>query len=257
MIKRLWNFCGDIKVNFWLVFAIALNLAVGAYFIKFNPTFFKPLNHSLVQDWFSRCGQYHIGQSWWVVLLFVLAFFLGVNTFVCAVKRLAQLWPQRRQSGFRVFSVKISPSCIHLCFLAILAGHFYSLVAIYEQNVPVHLNQQIVLPHGNRVEVLSRDIERYTTPAAFEGALKQCRVVLKLQSPQTSETRELSVLHPIYWQGMSIHLNVLIKKDLQKNAADPELKLIIKKDPGVTLVIVSFAVLCLLLFWYFPQRKKT
>lgn len=257
MVKRIWDFCGDIKVNFWLIFAISLNLAVGVYFIKFNPNLFKPLNHSLVQDWFIRYGQYHISQSWWIVLLFALAFFLGVNTFVCAVKRLAQLWPQRKQSGFRVFSVKISPSCIHLCFLAILAGHFYSLIAIYERNVPVHLNQQIVLPHGNSVEVLSQEIERYTTPAAFEGALKQCRVVLKLQSPQNTETRELRVLYPIYWQGMSIHLDVIAQKNSQNGAVPAELKLIIKKDPGVAVVIVCFAALCLLMFWYFPQRKKT
>jgi len=257
MVKRIWDFCGDIKVNFWLIFAIALNLAAGTYFIKFNPNLFKPLNHSLVQDWFIKYGQYQPGQSWWIVLLFALAFFLGINTFVCAVKRLAQLWPQRKQYGFRMFFVKISPSLIHLCFLAILAGHFFSLTAIYEQNVPVHLNQQIVLPQGNSVEVLSREIEHYTTPAAFEGALKQCSVVLKLQSPQTSEIRELRVLNPIYWQGMSIHLDVLTKKNSQNNAADPELKLIIKKDPGAALVIVSFAVLCLLMFWYFPQRKKT
>jgi hypothetical protein len=257
MVKRILDFCGDIKVNFWLIFAISLNLAIGAYFIKFNPTLFKPLNHSLVQDWFIQYGQHHIDQSGWVVLLFVLAFFLGVNTLVCAVKRLVQLWPQRKQSGFREFSVKISPSLIHLCFLAILAGHFYSLIAIYEQNVPVRLNQQIMLPQGNSVEVLSREIEHYTTPPAFEGALKQCSVVLKLQSPQNTETRELSVLHPIYWQGMSIHLDVITQKNSQNAEASPELKLIIKKDPGVAVVIVCFVALCLLMFWYFPQRKKT
>jgi len=155
-----------------------------------------------------------------------------------------------------MFFVKISPSLIHLCFLAILAGHFFSLTAIYEQNVPVHLNQQIVLPQGNSVEVLSREIEHYTTPAAFEGALKQCSVVLKLQSPQTSEIRELRVLNPIYWQGMSIHLDVLTKK-FTKQCGRSGIKADHQKDPGAALVIVSFAVLCLLMFWYFPQRKKT
>ncbi|HNQ65649.1 MAG TPA: hypothetical protein PK842_10030 [Smithella sp.] len=257
MMKQIWNFCGDIKVNFWLIFAISLNLAAGAYFIKFNPSLFKPLNHSLVQDWFIQYGQYHIGQSSWVVLLFILAFFLGVNTFVCAAKRIAQLWPQRKQSGFRVFSVKIAPSLIHFCFLFILVGHFFSLIAIYEQNVPVRLNQQIALPEGISIEVVSREIERYTAPAAFEGALKQCSIVLELQGPQTSEIRELRVLHPIYWQGMSIHLDIITKKHSQENAADQELMLIIKKDPGVAVVIVCFAVLCLLMSWYFPQRKKT
>lgn len=257
MIKKIWNFCGDIKVNFWLIFFVSLNLAVGAYYIKFNPKLFSPLNHSLVQDWFIQYGQYRLDQSWWLILLFVLAFFLGINTFVCAVKRIAQLWPQRKQSTFHAFSVKISPSLIHLCFVIILAGHFLSLVAVDEQDIPVQLNQKIVLSEGNSLEVISQKVERYTTPAAFEGAVRQCSVMLKFQSPQQSEIKELRVLSPIYRQGMSIHLDVLIKKNSQKNAASPELKLIIKKDPGVAPVIVCFAILCFLMFWYFPQRKKT
>lgn len=257
MLKKIWNFCGDIKVNFWLIVAISLNLAVGAYYIKLNPKLFKPLNHSLVQDWFFQYGQNQPGQSWWLVLLFILAFFLGINTFVCTAKRITQLWPQRKQSGFRVFSIKIAPSLIHLCFLFILGGHFFSLVAVEERNIPIQLNQNIILPGGNYVEVINTQVERYTTPAAFAGALKQCSAVLKLQSPLKTEIKEVRVLHPVYWQGMSIHLDVYANKNSQKTAAPPELKLVIKKDPGVAVVIAGFAALCLLMFWYFPQRKKT
>lgn len=257
MIKRIWNFCGDIKVNFWLIFAISINLTIGAYFIKFNPKFFSPLNHCLIQDWFLEYGQNHPGQSWWLVLLFVLAFMLGVNTFVCAVKRIAQLWPQKKQFGLRAFSVKIAPSFIHLCFLFILAGHFISLIIGYELNIPVQFNQKIALPRGSSVEVISRQVERYTTPVAFNGAVRQCTVLLKFQSQETTEIKELSVLHPVFRQGLSFHLDVLTNNQSQQATAPPELKLIIKKDPGVALVILCFAILCLLMFWYFPQRKKT
>jgi len=256
MIKRIWNFCGDIKVNFWLIFAISINLAIGAYFISFNPKFFRPLNHSLIQDWFMEYGQYEAGQSWWLIFLFALAFILGINTFVCAVKRITQLWPQKNQFGFRVFSVKIAPSLIHLCFLAILVGHFLSLIIGYELNTPVQLNQKIALPQGNSVEVISQHVERYTTPMAFNGAVRQCTVFLKIKSAEKTEIKELRVLQPISWQGMSIHLDVFTKSNSQQTAASPELKLIIKKDPGVALVILCFAALCLLMFWYFPQRKK-
>jgi len=79
MVKRIRDFCGDIKVNFWLIFAVSLNLAAGAYYIKFNPALFKSLNHSLVQNWFIQYGQYQPGQSWWIVLLFVLAIFSGTK----------------------------------------------------------------------------------------------------------------------------------------------------------------------------------
>jgi hypothetical protein len=256
MIKKIWNFCGNIEVNFWLIFAISINLAIGAYFIKYNPKLFNSLNHALVQNWFMEYGQYEPGQSWWFLILFILAFLLGMNTFVCAVKRIIHLWPQKNQLGFRVFSIKIAPSLIHLCFLVILAGHFLSLIVGYHQNIPVQLNQKMSLSQDSSVEVIRQQVERYTTPVAFTGAIRQATVVLKIQSPETTDIKELSILHPIYWQGMSIHLDIVTKSGSQKTAP-PELKLMIKKDPGVALVILCFAVLCLLMFWYFPQRKKT
>jgi hypothetical protein len=256
MIKKIWNLCANMKVNFWLIFSTSLILAVGSYFIKYNPKLFMPLNHALIQDWFAEYGQYQPGQVWWFFILLVLAFFLGITTFVCAIKRIGQLWPQKRQLGFRVFSVRMAPSLIHLCFLVILAGHFLSLIVGYEQIVPVELNHSITLSQGNIVQVISQHVERYTAPVAFQGIIKQCTVSLKMQSPETTEIRELSVLNPLYWRGMSIHLDIFSNSDSQK-AAPPELKLIIKKDPGVVLVIPCFAVLCVLMLWYFPQRKKT
>jgi hypothetical protein len=256
MIKKIWDFCGDIKVNFWLILAISLNLAIGSYFIRYNPKLFAPLNQSLIQDWFMEYGQYQPGKICWLAIFLVLAFFLGTNTFACAAKRIIQLWPQKNQLGFRMFSIKIAPSLVHLLFLIVLAGHFASLIIGYQQNIPVQLNQKIYLPEGNSVEVISQYIERYTAPKAFDGAIRQCTVILKIRNKEAVGTKELSVLNPVYWQGMSIHLDVLTKRDSQKTEASPELKLIVKKDPGIAVVIMCFAAICLLMLWYFPQRKK-
>jgi len=257
MFKKVWNFCGDVKVNFWLLFSISLNLAVGAYFIKYNPKLFMPLNHSLIQNWFMEYGRFQPGRIWWFGTLLALLFFLGTNTIVCAIKRITQLWPKKNQLGLRIFSIKITPSFIHFCFLVMLSGHFLSLIIGYQQNIPLQLNQKIALPQGNSLEVISQNVERYTAPAALNGVIKQCTVFLRIQGRGTTEIKELSVLNPIHWQGMSFHLDAFIKRDSQKTAAPPELKLIIKKDPGLPLIMPGFAVLCLLMFWYFPQRKKT
>jgi hypothetical protein len=257
MIKKIWNLCGDMKVNFWLILAVSINLAVGAYYIKFIPKLFMPLNHAFIQDWFVEYGQYQFVHVLWLIVLFVLTFLLGITTFVCVIKRINQLWPQRKQIGFRVFSVRLSPSLIHLCFLIILAGHFSSLIVGYSQTFPLQLNQKIALPEGRSVEAIDRRFEYYTAPEVISGDIKQCTAVLKIQSQDTTEIREVSVLHPIHWEGWSIHLDYFVKNNTQQKQAVPELKLIIKKDPGVTPVILCFAVLCLLMFWYFPQRKKT
>ncbi|MGA3084467.1 MAG: hypothetical protein ABSE95_06695 [Thermodesulfobacteriota bacterium] len=257
MLKKAWNFSGDVRVNFWLLFSISINLAIGAYYIKYNPKLFMPLNHSLIQDWFMEYGQYQPGRIWWFGTLLALLFFLGINTIVCAIKRITQLWPKKNQLGLRIFSVKITPSFIHLCFLIMLSGHFLSLIIGFQQNIPLKFNQKIALSQGRSLEVISQKVERYMAPAALNGMIKQCTVLLKIQGPEKTETRELSILNPIHWQGMSFHLDAFIKPDSQKTFAPPELNLIIKKDPGLPLILPGFAVLCLLMFWYFPQRKKT
>lgn len=257
MIRKIWNLCGDMKVNFWLIFAVSISLAVGSYYVQGYPKLFSPLNNSLVQDWFAEFGKYQLGHIWWLAVLFILAFLLGLTTFVCVMKRINQLWPQRKQLGFRAFSVRLSPSLIHLCFLVILVGHFSSLIIGYSQTFPLPLNQKIALPEGRSVEAIEQRFEYYTAPEVINGTIKQCTAVLKIQSPETTEIRELSILHPIHTNGWSMHLDYFVEKDAQQTQAVPELKLIVKKDPGVALVIWCFAFLCLLMFWYFPQRKKT
>ncbi len=256
MIRKFWNLCGDMKVNFWIMFAISINLAVGSYYVTLYPKLFTPLNYSLVQDWFAEFGKYQVWHIWWLVLLFVLAFFLGLTTFVCVIKRINQLWPQRKQLGFRVLSVRLTPSLIHLCFLLILIGHFSSLIIGYNQTFLLQLNQKIILPAGRSVEAIDQRFEYYDAPAVISGTIKQCTAVLKIQSPDTTEIKEISILHPIHWEGLSIHLDYFVKKEAESAQAIPELKIIVKKDPGVTLVILCFALLCLLMFWYFPQRRK-
>lgn len=257
MLKKAWNFCGDIKVNFWLLFAISLNLALGSYFIKYNPKLFMPLNYSLIQNWFWDYGQYQPGKIWWFGILLALLIFLGINTIVCAVKRITQLWPKKKQLGFRIFSIKITPSFIHFCFLVMLSGHGLSLIIGFHQNLPVQINQTILLPQGITLEVTGQKIDRYNSPAALAGLIKQCTVFLRIRQAQLTEMKEVSVLHPIHWQGISLHLDAFIKREAQKTGAFPELKLIIKRDPGLPLILPGFAILCLLLIWYFPQRKKT
>jgi hypothetical protein len=257
MAKKAWNFCGDIKVNFWLLFAISLNLTLGSYFIKYNPKLFMPLNHSLVQNWFKEFGRYHPDKIWWFAILLVLLIFLGTNTLVCAVKRISQLWPKMNQLGLRIFSIKITPSFIHLCFLVMLSGHGLSLIVGFQKNILVRINQPILLERGITLEVTGQKIDRYTSPAVLAGVIKQCTVFLSIKQAEITEVKELSVLNPIHWQGMSLHLDTFIKPDEQKTGAPPELRLIIKRDPGLPLIIPGFAILCLFLIWYFPQRKKT
>ena len=67
-----------------------------------------------------------------------------------------------------------------------------------------------------------------------------------------SEVRELRIMQPISLGGKTFHL------DLARGAnPEPELKIIIKEDPGRRFIFWGFAVLIVFMLWYFPQRKST
>lgn len=251
MLKRIWHFCGDVKVTFWLLLFISFNLALGSYYVRFYPQLFKPLNDFLFQDWFKLHGQNHLDKMWWLGTLFALILILGINTTVCALNRLAGLWPKRKQMGSRIFFLKITPSFIHLCFLVIITGHLLSLIAGSNQTFLIKPGSKISLPLQASVELVDQNCDCYQTPALLKGFIKQCTISLKLQKSEKMALKRISFLHPLFWQGFSFHLNMAKKPD-----KFPELKLHIKRDPGLKLILPGFTVMVLLMLWYFPQTNK-
>jgi hypothetical protein len=250
MLRRIWDFCGEVRVNFWLLLLISVNLGIGSYYLKFNYSLFNPLNHLLIQDWVQRMGRQNLGQAWWLVPLLVLLFFLGVNTLVCALKRLIQLWPFRHQIGLKAFSLRVSPSFIHLCFLGILGGHLISLIVGFNGVIPANPGSATDLPGGGKAQVLRGDCQRYFNPGPLQGKIQQCSALLLIETAGRSEFRELRIMEPVSLDGTTFHL------DLARGAKpNPELKIIIKVDPGRRFIFWGFAVLIAFMLWYFPQRK--
>ena len=251
MFQKIWDFCGEVKVNFWLLLLISANLGIGSYYLKFNFAFFNPLNQMLIQEWVQQVGRSQINQLWWLGSLILLLFFLGVNTVVCALKRLIHLWPLRKQIGVRTFSVRLSPSLIHLCFLVILSGHWISLVVGFNGVVPNRPETGIQLPGAGIVRVINQDCQRYPGPEPIRGMVQQCRAVLLLDAAGSLESRELRIMQPVSWKGYTFHLDMA-----KKAQPGQELKVVIKQDPGRHFIFWGFVVLILALVWYFPQRKS-
>jgi hypothetical protein len=56
-------------------------------------------------------------------------------------------------------------------------------------------------------------------------------------------------MKPAFLGGYSIHL-IAAGKTIQGKA--PEMKLVIKKDPGLAVILLGNLLLCILMLWYFP-----
>lgn len=250
MVKSAWRFLGSINLSIWLLLGIALNLTVGSRYAKHLPKVFGQLNYLRFQEWITGNGP---DCSWWVWSLFLLLFLFGVNTVACTVDRLFELLKKRRDYSFGAFALVVAPSLMHLCFLVIIGGHAVSQFTAEIRQMPVTSGTKLALSSAE-VAVLDSRCSFRTEPA-LAGQVRECRVSLSLSSPSGDINREITMLHPILWEGYTLTLTMAGKPAENET---PAMKLIVKRDPGLPMILFGNALLCLLMLCYFPiiLRKK-
>jgi len=251
VFKALWQFLANVKLTLYLLFLVALNLAIGALYIKFYPDTFRPLNQLLFQDWLKA---YPTGKAWWIFLLISLLVLLGINTFACTLERLTALWARRREYSFKRFFLIISPSLMHIFFLVALSGHALSIFIGTHKEIPIKTGDIITLP-AFTLEIKEMRPVFWEHPL-LQKSLKQCLVGLNLKTSCRTYAKELSFLHPFWFQGWSFNLDVNKKS---KPGEPPRFRLLMKRDPGAKLILFGGVMLSLLMSWYFlhiNQNKK-
>jgi hypothetical protein len=244
MSRSILRFLGSVNLSIWLLLAVSLNLAVGSQYAKHLKETFDQLNFLRFQEWI---GLNRTADSWWVWTLFALLFLFGVNTAVCTAERLVFLLKKRKEYRLGAFAVTVSPSVMHLCFLVIIGGHAISQFTADIRQLPVadgarlSLSSATVTVHGYRCV--------YRAEPKLRGLVKGCAATLSLSSPKGVEIRKVGILRPVFWNGYSIHLNVM-GKPIQGET--PKLRIVVKRDPGLILILLGNVVLCILMLWYFP-----
>jgi hypothetical protein len=143
-----------------------------------------------------------------------------------------------------VLSHRITPSLAHICFLIMLIGHLLSMTTGFHQVVPLYPGASFSLPEGMKGEIVDQYCERYAEPAVVSGSVKQCAVTMKLRERETI-VKQIALLDTFSWRGFIFHLG------MDKKSASPDLKLSVKLDPGVPLIVSGFTVLILLMMWYY------
>jgi hypothetical protein len=244
VFRSIYNFFGSISLTIFLLPAIAINLAIGSQFTKHYPAVFGQLNFLRFQDWLLLHQE---PACWWVWSLFFLLFLFGVNTAVCTAGRVLFLLRQRNNFNCRAFVVAVSPSLMHICFLLVIGGHAVSQFAADIRQLPISPGARMSLSPDTLAVTGQQYL--YQTEPALKGRVKACTATLALTSPDGTIMREVGILHPVFWKGFSIHLDSAGKT---KPGVPPQLKLIVRKDPGLYPILIGNAILCLLLLCYFP-----
>ncbi|MCD6172041.1 MAG: hypothetical protein J7J36_06505 [Thermoplasmata archaeon] len=250
MLKRIVHILSSIKLGFYLLVCIALTLAIGSYYATLYPELFKELNNHLFLEWFKFYGQKNPDKIWWLFVLFLLLAGLGINTLICALKKLSFFWRRRKQLTFEELTYKIIPSIVHLCFFLGLVGHFLSITVGINQTFQVKLGRYINLADGVKGKILEQNCVYYKInlqQTKIKRLLKQCRVFLKIAN--SGELVKISFLHPVSWHGLSFYLDK-VKTD------DGSVSLNVKNDPGAKLTLISDAMMAILMAGYFLYSSR-
>ena len=105
MIKRIWDFLGDIRLSFWLLLAAAALFLAGMFHSSFDYSYFRAMNELRIQDWLARELPSRPGANWWLPLLVCVLFLLGVNTVICTINRVIALFAGPKRSGIPLHAV--------------------------------------------------------------------------------------------------------------------------------------------------------
>jgi len=248
VFKSAWQFLANVKVTLYLLFLTALNLVIGALYIKFCPDIFRPLNQMLFQEWFNA---YRTGKAWWIFFLFFLLALLGINTFVCTLERLTALWVRRREYSFKRFIIMISPSLMHIFFLVALSGHALSIFVGDHYEVPLKTGDTITLPPFTLKIKEIRPL--FWEHPLLKNSLKQCIVALDLKASTQTYAKEMSFLHPFCFQGWRLNLDMSQKS---KPGEASGFRLLIKRDSGAKLILLGGILLSFLMAWYFLNLNQ-
>jgi hypothetical protein len=152
--------------------------------------------------------------------------------------------------SLKVFSLKSTPSLIHICFLIMLTGHLISMISGFNLSTDVVPGKNTLLPMQANIRVLDKNCDFYNSPELLRGIVKQCSVSLELEESGKKTVKQIGFLEPLFWHGFSFHLMMDKKADASK------IKLIIKNDPGRKLILSGFVFLVSLMLWYFTQINK-
>jgi uncharacterized membrane protein len=277
MLKKIWHFAGDIKTSFVLLMLASLILFTGSMYGNNYFALFRALNRIRVQDWLLENMAANLSVIWWVPVLFIVMGCLGLNTFICATNRVANLLPRRHFFSKMRFFYLLIPSIIHCLFIFIMLGHLITFTAGKWETIPLKEGVRVDIGKGGVILTVTAIKESFFSETSeMRDRINQTYVTLV-----DNENREIMVqyLRPVIINGHFLFLDKTKKKKIAQKGIDPadgEIKetcdqahvyhgktkkqsgllLLVISDPGLCMIIVGLSVIMMLMVWYFIFPNK-
>jgi len=263
IFSNIWNFLGKLSLAVWIILALTIDVLIGSIIIHIYRPFFSPLNQTMLPDWIINHGFKNFNITWWIFVLLFLLFLLGINIFVCTTNRVVTLIHQG--GSF----LKFAPHVMHYAFIMLLFGHLACYTAGFMSfDNPIKERETISVPYSElKIKLENLDIEyQQERPAAIKadhkislvkGGAKEVSATLSfIQPDQRVEWKTIGVNRPIWYHGLSFHMNDFYPKK-EGAPGEPGLNLIIRRDPGIKIIIAGAVIFTLGLLMYLYQMVKS
>ena len=238
----------SVQTTFWLLALATLFFVIGSVYFRFEKQFLPQLNFHLVQDWMreNRAGSTRGYPGGFSCCSFCCCSWGSIrspaaSTACCGCCRCVKRW-----FGLE-FAVTLTPTLIHLVFILVLCGHLLSSFAGSVEKVSCASGKTIALSGQRSLQVLAVRYETRTQPASLAGKLIRMSADLRFRSPGFDGKFTTAILSPAHRAGYSFHLD-----SIDKYARTRELILIIRRDPGIRLIIPGLLFIITAHAWYFP-----
>ncbi|GEM_PF-461608 len=276
-MKKIIQFAGDLRFAFWLILSAGAVMWIGSIYASMDYTLIYSINGEPLFDWFSTKGMENISFTWWIPVMFIIFFLLGINTFACTINRVMILLPKRKIIGIKRFLVLISPSMIHILFMLMLAGHFLSFTAVSQQKIPVSEGEKFDITGMGNISINSISYEYFPDSSLLRQRIKQAHVEITTESNGIAASHKVAFMEPLLINGNIIILDMEKKKQerivipapaddncnkeqkfhySQKSSdVKPQLFFLMIKDPGLFILLPGFFIVIAIMGWYFYQTN--
>ncbi|MBI5182474.1 MAG: cytochrome c biogenesis protein ResB [Nitrospirae bacterium] len=123
-MNAIWRLFSSIRFGIYLIILFSIVSLIGSFIMQ-GDSFFEGMNHEVLFKWIYAYGIANIKLTWWLFVLILIAFILGISTIICNLERLLSLLALKRRLRKRWW-LELSSYSMHLGFLIVLMGHLIS-----------------------------------------------------------------------------------------------------------------------------------
>jgi len=260
--RYLWSLGNSLHLTITIVMVLVCDLTIGYFLLLGHSPVFEPMNQVGLWAWIQTYALNDLKHTAWFLLLLLFLSIFALNTLICTVTRLFELYQQRQQPSRR-FKLKLAAHIMHIGIVIILVGYLlsYTLSEVYPSRtlIPDRLTRIHNSPLQLELKGMQLDYYSGTRLSSFQGRVIEPKIIITAGNRDTGEqkTGTLGFNRPLSFQGYTVFLQRFHPTQRKGMNGARYVVVDIRRDPGVKLYFIGIIIfLGGLLYYALPKRKR-